>query len=66
MYMTGPWIAMNVLNIDENTIVAEEEKTQFIEWIEGLGFDVVKVPFRAVISMGGSIHCATVYLWRDG
>lgn len=66
MYMTGPWIAMNVLSIDENTIVAEEKETQFIEWIEGLGFDVVKVPFRAVISMGGSIHCATVDLWRDG
>lgn len=65
LYMTSPWIAMNVLSLDENTIVAEEKETQFIEWIEALGVDVVKVPFRAVNSIGGSIHCATVDLWRD-
>lgn len=66
LYVTSPWIAMNVLSLDENTIVAEEKETQFIEWIEALGFDVVKVPFRAVNSLGGSIHCATVDIWRDG
>lgn len=65
LYMTSPWIAMNVLSLDENTIIAEEKETQFTEWIEALGIDVVKVPFRAVNSIGGSIHCATVDLRRD-
>lgn len=65
LYMTSPWIAMNMLSLDENTIIAEEKEIQFGEWMEALGVDVVKVPFRAVNGIGGSLHCATVDLWRE-
>lgn len=47
--MTTPWIVMNVLSLEETTIIAEEKETELIEWIEeALGFNVVEVPCRAV------------------
>ena len=36
LYMTSPWIAMNVLSLDPNTIIAEEKEIQYVEWIEAL------------------------------
>lgn len=60
------WISMNVFNIDERTIVCEEQEDGMIKFFESFGFRVIAIPFRNVYSFGGSIHCCTVDVRRRG
>lgn len=59
------WLSMNMLSIDENTVVSEENETDLHKFLEGLGFTVVKVPFRNVFMFGGSLHCSTWDIERE-
>lgn len=56
---SSKWLSMNVLSVSENVIVAEEQETSLHELLESEGFEVIKVPFRAVYEFGGGLHCAT-------
>lgn len=64
LYMTSSEIRMNVLSLDEHTVLVEEDDEDMVALIRGLGFDVVRLPFKHVQSLGGSFHCATVDLRR--
>lgn len=64
LYMTSPEIRMNVLSLDEYTVLVEEEDDEMANLISGLGLEVVGLPFKHVQSLGGSFHCATVDLRR--
>ncbi|KAL9099681.1 MAG: hypothetical protein Q9163_004855 [Psora crenata] len=66
LYMTSPWIFLNILSLDEKRVVVEAEDVAFAEWIQGLGMEPILCPFRHVNSIGGSFHCATVDLVRAG
>lgn len=64
---SSPWLSMNLLSIDENTIIVEETEKPTIRFLrEELGFDVVAVPFRDAYKFGGSFHCQSVDVHRDG
>jgi glycine amidinotransferase len=60
------WISMNILNLDEETIICEEQEEPMLAFLESLGFRVLALPFRDVYSFGGSFHCATVDIRRRG
>jgi glycine amidinotransferase len=60
------WISMNVFNIDEHTIVAEEKETPTIRLLESMGFRGIALPFSHVYSFGGSFHCCTLDIRRSG
>jgi glycine amidinotransferase len=60
------WISMNVFNIDDRTIIAEEQEMPTIKLLESLGFRVLAVPFTSVYSFGGSFHCCTLDIRRRG
>lgn len=66
LYMSSSWLSMNVLMLDEKTVVveADEKSTQdfFINW----GLDVVPVKFRNVMRFGGAFHCVTCDIRRQG
>ncbi|MFI5845185.1 serine/threonine protein kinase [Catenuloplanes sp. NPDC051500] len=62
----SPWLAVNILNLDRNTLCVEAEEKRLADQLVGLGFEVVPVPFRAVGPFGGGLHCATVDIHRDG
>lgn len=64
LYMTSPEIRMNVLSLDEHTVLVEEDDDGMANIIQDLGLDVVRLPFKHVQSLGGSFHCATVDLRR--
>ena len=37
-----------------------------IKQMESFGMNVIPVPFRDVYAFGGSLHCATTDVYREG
>lgn len=66
MYFCSPWVSMNVLSLDPETVVVESHEQPMIDTLTAQGFRVVAVPFRHVYSFGGSFHCVTLDVRRDG
>jgi glycine amidinotransferase len=60
------WISMNILSLDEKTVVIDAGEEPFGELLDGLGFDVLPTPFDAVYPFGGSFHCTTTDVRRRG
>lgn len=65
LYMTSPWLCLNVLVLDGERVVVEESDFDTLNWYEKLGMRCIPCPFRHVNSIGGSFHCATVDLVRE-
>ncbi len=60
------WISMNVFNIDEDTVVCEEQEEPMIKLLESVGFRVIAIPFSRVRPFGGAFHCCTIDIRRRG
>jgi glycine amidinotransferase len=65
MYFCSPWVNMNLLSLDERTVVVESHEQPLIDELNRRGFDCVPVDFRHVYSFGGSFHCVTTDIRRD-
>jgi glycine amidinotransferase len=65
MYFCSPWVNVNVLSLDERTVVVESQEKPLIDVLGQHGFDCVPVDFRHVYSFGGSFHCVTTDVRRD-
>lgn len=63
---SSKWLSMNVLSISPTKVICEEQEKPLQDLLYGLGFDVFPVPFRNVFEYGGSLHCATWDIRRDG
>ena len=64
--MASPWVGMNFLSIDPETVVVDERQTSLIRLLETHKFIVVPVRLRHIYTQGGGIHCATLDTVRDG
>lgn len=54
------WIGtMNTLSLSEKLIVIDQNETRLERFLDDLGIDVIKVPFRNVNIFGGSFHCVS-------
>jgi glycine amidinotransferase len=51
---------MNVLSVDENTVLVNDDAHQTIHVLEQNGFTVVPVKLRHCELFGGGIHCSTL------
>ncbi|MDR3031531.1 MAG: inosamine-phosphate amidinotransferase 1 [Kitasatospora sp.] len=60
------YIDINVLSIDENTVVVNSLYPELIEVLEQRGFTVVPVRHRHRRLFGGGHHCFTLDTVRDG
>ncbi len=60
------WLSMNVLVLDPKSICVEESEKPTMEQLDKLGFEVIPVPFRDAYAFGGSLHCATTDVYREG
>lgn len=60
------WISMNVLSLDERTVVCEERETGMIRNLERWGFRVLPVPLHELYQFGGGAHCCVLDVRRRG
>ena len=60
------WLSMNFLTVDPKTVIVEETEVYQNEQLSRLGFEVIPIPFRNAYPFGGSIHCATADVHREG
>ena len=59
------WVGMNVLSIDENTVVIDAAQTQLIKDLERVGITAIPLTLRHARTLGGSFHCVTLDLVRE-
>ncbi|MFI0742971.1 glycine amidinotransferase [Streptomyces sp. NPDC021100] len=63
---SSKWLSMNVLSVSPDKVVCEEREKPLHDLLDKLGFEVLPVPFRDVFEYGGSLHCATWDVHREG
>ena len=63
--MSSPWVGMNILSLDQNTVIADERQINLIKELEKYSINVIKVKMRHMYTQGGGIHCATLDTVRD-
>lgn len=62
----SPYIGMNILSIDPNTVMVTADQTNLIKVLEDKKFTVVPVQLRHSQSLSGGLHCCTLDLRRKG
>lgn len=60
------WISMNILMLDERTVVVEQAETPMMELMRSLKCEVIPCAFDRVYPFGGGFHCCTADIRRDG
>ena len=63
--MSSPWVGMNLLSIDQETVIVDERQKNFIKFLEQNKIKVIPVKMRHCYTHGGGIHCATLDTVRD-
>jgi glycine amidinotransferase len=66
LYMTSPWVNMNVLMLDHERVIVEREDEPMIRAMESFGLKPIPCSFLNFNTFGGSFHCATVDVRRKG
>jgi glycine amidinotransferase len=60
------WISMNILMLDERTVIVEQAETPMMELMRSLKCEVIPCPFDRVYPFGGGFHCCTADIRREG
>jgi len=66
LVLTSPFIDLNVLSIDEGTVLVNQACPELVSTLERHGFTVVPVRHRHRRLFGGGFHCFTLDTVRDG
>ena len=59
------WVGINMLSIDENTVIIDAAQTQLIKDLERCGITSIPLTLRHSRTLGGSFHCVTLDLIRE-
>ena len=59
------WIGMNVLSINEDTVMVDSIQKDLIDQLKREGFNVVDCPITHSRTLGGGHHCVTCDLERE-
>lgn len=60
------WISMNLLVLDDKTVMIEKAEEKMGSFLDKLGFEVLLCPFDKVYKFGGGFHCCTLDVRRAG
>jgi glycine amidinotransferase len=63
--MSSPWIGMNVLSINPETVLVDARQTSLIRTLEQHSMVVVPIRMRHSYVMKGGLHCCTLDTVRD-
>jgi glycine amidinotransferase len=63
---SSKWVSINILSLSPTQIVCEEREKPLQDLLARLDFEVFAIPFRNVYEYGGSLHCATWDIRREG
>jgi len=66
LVLTSPYIDLNVLSVDENTVLVNEDCTGLAKTLDAAGFTTVPVRHRHRRLFGGGFHCFTLDTVREG
>jgi glycine amidinotransferase/scyllo-inosamine-4-phosphate amidinotransferase 1 len=58
------WIAMNMLVVDQHTVIVDCHQTELIKTLESYKFTVIPLELRHSRTLGGGFHCVTLDLVR--
>jgi glycine amidinotransferase len=65
--MVTSWCnVMNMFSLDERRVFVEADEKPLIQFLETLGMKPIPLPFRNVLPFGGSFHCVTCDIARQG
>ena len=59
------WIGVNLLSIDENTVIVDNRQTELIKELKKYNIDTLDCKIRHSRTLGGSFHCVTTEMLRD-
>lgn len=59
------WIGVNLLSVDENTVIVDNRQTDLIKELKKHNIDALDCKIRHSRTLGGSFHCVTTELFRD-
>jgi glycine amidinotransferase len=64
-HISSPWAGLNVMSLDQNTVLVHDLQTEMIRTLEGRKFNVVPVRMRHCYTMLGGLHCTTLDVVRQ-
>ena len=62
----SPYIGMNILSVNPNTVCVGNTQLSLIRELEKRKFTVIPLPMRHAATLSGGFHCATLDLRRTG
>ena len=62
----SPYIGMNLLSVDPNTVIVERTQLPLIRVLESHGINCIPVRYRHITVLSGGLHCCTLDLRRRG
>lgn len=63
--MGSPWVGMNVLSLDPDTVMVDARQTNLMKVLEKYKITSVPIRLRHPYTHGGGIHCATLDTVRE-
>lgn len=61
----SPWLGMNILSFDEQTVIVEQSQHPLIKQLENYGFKVATVQMKHCRTLSGGPHCVTLDTVRE-
>ena len=63
--MSSPWVGMNLLSVDQETVLVDDRQEKLIRLLEKKKFKVIPIRMRHIYTQGGGIHCSTLDTVRE-